>query len=1012
MKCTKCGVENIDGAKFCKACGNHLQAGKKKPGQQDPLPGRFIIKKRFKILKRLGKGGMGEVLLAEDLKLKRHVAIKSILIKGSLGDTTSKIRFLREAQTASRLDHPNICTIYEIYEENNRDYIVMQYIDGVTLEQIVGVQTLGIDKIVDIGIQVCDGMMEAHAADIIHRDIKPGNIIVDKKGVAKILDFGLAKFSSAAFIDSDDKVEANITEKGYVLGTVSYISPEQARGKPLDCRTDIFSFGVLLYEMIEGKNPFKKEEHIETLYNVLNKPVEFDRVIPRELERIVKKAVEKDRDHRYPDFFQLKKDLEAFQDLYKRAKEAKARGETEILQYEEQARLLQEVQKTTDEENLGDLVYRIKQFKASTDRDLPTQKRKIPSPWWSLLAILVLIAGYFLFTMFDTGPGMSSQREKFYLCLHKFENKTGENPLAEMLNYLLVESLNQFDEFKTIDEDTARSITANENKNGKGKINLAAIGKRFNIKYTLTGEIKKVRDSYVIDAYLAPAGKEKKMQRITASGIQKDSFLKTQVDMIADGVYRNFFPKRAKNLEIKRFEKIFGNNWRQFSNFYAGYVFYAKKLEPGKAESYFLKSNQLLISRYYLAHLYHFNGERHEALRLIEAIIPGIEKLTPPLQLQVRAMQARLNFRFMEEIKYLEELKNEFPFSKEVFYELGEAYFHHASPVKAMEYYKQALELDRRYSRALNHLGYCYAYIGDHSSALKAFQEYRGLDESANSFDSLGDGYFYSGQLDYAAEMKKSAVSQSDDPIAYPFQTLVDIYILEARYNEAQDALNNYIKLEKAPQDKAYVLGKQAFIAYSDKNYESALEQVNKSLDAFDSDDIKDNTADAHWLKGLILLALDRVEESRAELRWLEEFKNKYRLDSNNFNPALKHFMHLRAAILDKENQPGKAIQCFNALMEIKHKLSYWSTYYNYQYFHTQYAEFLKNRRQYDEALQELDRCLEFNGDYIPALWVKAEVLEKLNRKDPAKAIYEKIAELYGDSGEKNFHRGLLSKKL
>jgi len=198
MKCKNCGTKNPEDVNVCQNCKAELIP---LPSDEATMTGDsdkylfndFIINNRFKILRRLGQGGMGQIFLAEDVKLKRKVAIKSITAD-SLSDPASKARFLREAQTASQLEHPNICTIYEIYEDGESEYIVMQYIDGVTLDQIAKVKTLSLGKIVDIAVQICAGMVEAHTKGIIHRDIKPANIMVDQKGTVKILDFGLAKF--------------------------------------------------------------------------------------------------------------------------------------------------------------------------------------------------------------------------------------------------------------------------------------------------------------------------------------------------------------------------------------------------------------------------------------------------------------------------------------------------------------------------------------------------------------------------------------------------------------------------------------------------------------------------------------------------------------------------------------------------------------------------------------------------------------------------------------------------
>jgi tetratricopeptide (TPR) repeat protein len=1013
----------VPDAKFCVSCGESMSALPSDELTTVVNGGELqhsIVNDRFKIIKRLGSGGMGEVLLAEDIKLKRQVAIKSIL-KNNLSDTTSKVRFLREAQTASQLDHPNICTLYEIYEEKDKDYIVMQYIDGVTIDQIIGVKTLSFKKIVDIALQLCRGMREAHSIDVIHRDIKPGNIMIDKKGVVKILDFGLAKFTDDSAASKSGSIGANLTEKGFVMGTVAYISPEQAKGKKLDKRTDIFSFGVLLYEMIEGQNPFKREEQIETLYNVLNKEIEFEKDIPDPLKQIIKKAVEKEKENRYPDFDALIKDLENFRYTYLEERSGAAEsvgGATEIIDYKEQEKLLKEIQKTSDKEELGDLVSRIKKFKASTERVYTTRKR-IKRLLWGipLLAVVVIAALYFFVlkkgdkTSFVPGPG----DEKFYIYIHPFEveNKTSLHSLPEKIDYLLKESLSQFDEFKTLHKEAALAMIGGKQE----KIDPGVLNSKFpiNIKYELSGKISEDKDgNYTIDAALKrcdPKGKSNS-RTITTTGKDPDSLIQNQVDTLTRQIYRNLYPEKATRL--KKISGMIGTNWKKYSSLYDGILHY-KRLEYVKVEKDLLSAKDLLISKYYLAGTYYFDGRRKEAMALIDEIKPYLNRLAPALTLKIKVIEARLKFKFSDEINYLKELERMFPFDKEVFYQLGEAYFHHAAPREAIPYYTRALELDRQYSSALNHQGYCYAYLGDHKTSIRLFQDYRDLDKTANSFDSLGDGYFYMGDLVNAEAMKQTAVRpENGSRISWPFQTLADIYIITARYQKAEETLVEFLKEKKTAKDLSDVLRKRAFIRYLDHDYEKALELIDKSIAEYDEDDINDNTPETHWIKGLILVALGKGEESKEQLQWLEGFTDKYSLDKNNFKAAYKYYIHLKALIAEKENLTDDSERDFMILMDMKDKLSYWTTNYNYQFFHTEYAKFLAHTGRLEDALVEIEKCLEFSDidfPYIPALWEKAGILEKLN-KEGVKAVYEKIDELYGESDEKNRLRDLLKTKL
>ena len=316
VECPQCRSANSPDSDFCAKCGARLGAQDEAtlsktlttPPHLEEIIAGTVLREKYRIIETIGRGGMGIVYKAEDLRLKRIVALK-FLSPSLTGEWEARERFVREAQAASELDHPNICTIYEFDQtEAGQGYIAMAYYPGESLKSRIKREPLEIRETLEIAIQMARGLEKAHQRGIVHRDIKPTNVLITEDGLVKILDFGLAKLSGTT----------QVTRAGTTMGTVAYMSPEQATGDEVDQRTDLWSLGVVLYEMLSGELPFKGERDASTLYSIVHEEPKRLRALrpdtPSELGRIVDRALAKKPQLRYASAGEMLKDLQEYQE--------------------------------------------------------------------------------------------------------------------------------------------------------------------------------------------------------------------------------------------------------------------------------------------------------------------------------------------------------------------------------------------------------------------------------------------------------------------------------------------------------------------------------------------------------------------------------------------------------------------------------------------------------------------------------------------------------------------------
>ena len=438
----------------------------------------------YRIISKIGKGGMGEVFLAQDTKLDRKVALK-ILPSEFAQDKDRMSRFVREAKSASALNHPNILTIYEINEFENTHFIATEFIDGNTLNQYAKDNRLNYKSALEIAVQVASALDEAHTAGIVHRDIKPDNIMVRSNGLVKILDFGIAKLTEKRTleIESEDATAIQVgTTPGMIIGTANYMSPEQAKGKEVDARTDIFSFGVVLYEMMAGQNPFEGETALEMIGAILHKePKPLNKTeVPPEIKKIIGKCLRKDRDERYQtikdvfnDLKDVKQELEFQNKLERTVSPEKEKPKTQLLQ----AATIDEIHQTTTNETIIG--------KAKSNKLLVVG-----------LAILLLSAIGFAYWFFNRS---SKQIES--IAVMPFVNESGSTDveyLSDGMTETLISSLSQIPKLSV----KARSSVFRY----KGKeTDAQTVGKELNVQAILNGRIVQRGDNLTLYLSLVDA---------------------------------------------------------------------------------------------------------------------------------------------------------------------------------------------------------------------------------------------------------------------------------------------------------------------------------------------------------------------------------------------------------------------------------------------------------------------------------------------------------------------------